>query len=196
MFTYTFSKREKALLVMLAVLAIVILWYRFVFSAIHEQIAAIDSQIATVQDEMVVSQAQVSSLNNMRSVVEDYQAQGIAPVLLPSFDNTQNLMAFLHGVLAGTRNYSISFDMPALNEGDGTIHRTGAVSFDVGSYAEARSVTEAIARGPYPCTIDSLGIMGSANRSSGGSFTVNARVTFFENAASESDGGNGGNGAS
>ncbi|MDO4538506.1 MAG: hypothetical protein Q4B54_10130 [Coriobacteriales bacterium] len=184
MLAYKFSAREKVLLTLLIVVALGIIWYRFVFLNIQDRITALDAQIANVQEEMSVGQAQAASLSTMRKVVEEYQAKGITPTLLPSYDNTQNLMAFLNGVLSGTKSYSISFDTPSASD-DGSIHRTGKVHFACGSYGEARTVAQAIAQGPYPCTINSLSI--SDDSSKGGSCSADVQFTFFEKAVSASD---------
>lgn len=180
MLTYTFSTREKVMLGVLGVVAVAILWYQFVFKSVQDQVAAIDAQIATAQEQLTMYQTRSAMLETMRTEVESFQSQGVQPVTLPSFDNTQNLMAYLNGVLSGTRGYSMSFDNPALSEEDQTIHRTGTITFTTGSYAEARSVIQSIARGPYPCQIKALGI-NDGSSSSGGTTSTNLQLTFFEN---------------
>lgn len=184
MFTYSFSLREKILLTVLLLVGVVVLWYNFVFVPIQNQRLSLDSQIAAAQDEFTAAQTRTASLSSMREVVEQYQAQGIQPVLLPNYDNTQNLMAYLNGVLGGTQGYSMSFDKPSLSEEDGTVHRSGTITFTSASYEDARSVIQAIAKGPYPCQIDALGITDgnvSGSQGSGGVVNANLQVTFFEN---------------
>ncbi len=198
MLTYTFSTREKIMLAVLAFVAIVIAWYQLVFVNIQNEIASLDSQIAAAQDEATINQSRTASLTQMRQTVQSYIDQGIAPITLPTFDNTQNLMAYLHGVLGATQEYSISFDQPAVSEDDGTVHRSGNISYTTGSYAEARAIAQNISRGPYPCEINALGITDNSAKSQGSNATTktNLQVTFFEkvnsNANLSSDSGDNG----
>lgn len=195
MLTYTFSTREKIMLAVLAFVAIIIAWYQLVFVNIQNEIASLDSQIASAQDEVTINQSRAASVTQMRETVQSYIDQGIAPVTLPTFDNTQNLMAFLHGVLGATQEYSISFDQPSVSEEDGTVHRSGNISYTTGSYAEARAIAQSIAQGPYPCEINALGITDNSAKSQGSNATAktNLQVTFYEkvndNATVSSDSG-------
>ena len=183
MLTYTFSTREKVLLAVLAFVAVIIAWYQLVFVNIQSQISDADAKIAAAQDEMVVFQSQAASLNNMKSTVEQYQSQGVAAIVMPNYDNTQSLMAFLNGVLAGKPGFSMSFEEPAVAD-DGTVHRVGTISYGTGSYEEAREVAVNIAHGPYPCRIDALSFNDSSKAksgsSTGGVFSNTIEVTFYE----------------
>ena len=185
MLTYTFSTREKVLLAVLALAAVIIAWYQLVFVNVQSQMSEIDAKISSTQDEMLVYQTQMSSLSTMNSTVEQYQSQGIAPVIMPNYDNTQPLMAFLNGVLAGKQTFAINFEDPELGD-DGTVHRVGTINYTTGSYEEARQVAVNIAHGPYPCRIDSLAFNDSSksksgsSSSSGGAFTNSIQVTFYE----------------
>ena len=187
MLTYNFSKREKMMLALLAFVGVAILWYRFVFLNVQTRIGELDTQIGEAQNELVVAQTQAKSLSQMKSSIEDFEKQGYKPTYLPTYDNTQNLMAYLNGVLGATREYSISFDDPVIDEEDGMVHRTGTISFGTNSYAEARSVVENVARGPYPCKVENLGITDdtvNASKRGGNSkaspVTTSIQVVFLE----------------
>ncbi len=184
MLTYTFSKREKIMLAVLALVGLVVLWYQLVFSNVQRRLQELDGQIASTQDELVVSQTQGATVSKMKEVVEEYEKQGYKPVLLPSYDNTQNLMAYLNALLGATPDYDISFEAPVLNEEDSTVHRSGTISFDTNTYAEARSIVESIARGPYPCQVDALGITDKTKQKNSSKdkapVTTNLQLTFFE----------------
>ncbi|MDO4798031.1 MAG: hypothetical protein Q4A01_08425 [Coriobacteriales bacterium] len=190
MLTYTFSTREKIMLAILAFVGVGILWYKFVFSNIQGQVAQIDSQIAQAQDELLVAQSQAASAQNMKKLLEDYQKRGIKAPVVPEYDNTQKLMAYLNGVLGGTQGYTINFDDPTLDENDGNVHRAGTITFNSNSYAEARSVVDSIARGTYSCRIDALGIADDTSKQSSGSnnsapVVTNVQVTYFEKPSSD-----------
>ena len=188
MLTYTFSMREKVLLAILGFVGVGILWYFFVYSNIHGQIATIDSEMAAAQEQLVATQSQTASYANMEKMVEEYKTKGTATLTMPNYDNTQALMAFLNGALGGTKGYDISFDDPALDDSDGYVHRSGTISFNSASYSDARSVIDAIARGPYPCRVDGVGVVDDSSKASSktGNTTndapvvVNLQLTYFE----------------
>lgn len=189
MLSYTFSTREKIMLVVFGVALVVVAWYQFVFVNIQNQISSVDSQIAATEDQLSAYQTRAANLEKMREIVASYKEQGIEPTLLPQFDNTQSLMAYLHSVLGVAQSYDMSFDKPGISKDDGTVHRSGAIRFDVGSYEEARNMAESIAHGPYPCQVDALSIVAKKSRkaSEASSFTANMQVTFFENPPADSD---------
>jgi len=187
MLTYTFSPREKVLLAVLAFVGVLVAWYQFVFVPFQNQISALDAEIATVQDEIVVSQSRAKALESMKSMVEEYRDKGIDPLLIPKYDNTKNLMAYLNGVLASSKGYSMTFDNPEISEDDGMVHRVGTITFDADSYDSARSIAQAIARGPYPCQVEALGITdgtvgGASSGSTNGLVVSSMQVTFLEEA--------------
>lgn len=185
MLTYTFSKREKFLIVLLVVVAIAVVWYKFVFLEAQNRIQQVDSQIANLQDEMIVGQSRSAQLANMQKKIDEFEQQGVAPIVVPKYDNTQSLMAFLNGAMAGTKDYNLSFDEPELAE-EGMVHRVGTISFTTNTYQQARAVVQNIAHGPYPCTIKTLGIADKAKEGSSAStdasFQTNMEVDFLEKA--------------
>ena len=183
MLTYTFSTREKVLLALLAFVAVIIAWYQLVFVNLQNQMNEAEGKIAAVQNEMLVYQTQSTSLSTMKSKVEEYKNAGLNPVVMPNYDNTKSLMAFLNGVLAGKPGFTMSWDEPVLDE-DGTVHRVGTINYGTASYVEAREVAVNIAHGPYPCRIDALSFTDTTKvktTSLMGSAYYNAlQVTFFE----------------
>lgn len=192
MLTYNFSTREKILLSILLVVGIVVAWYQFVYLSFQNRVASLDAEIAGVQDNLIINQSQVLSLANMRQVVGEYESQGYAPVHLPAYDNTQNLMAYLNGVLAVSSEYTMSFDDPKLSEEDKIVHRTGTISYNTKTYEQARGIAQSIAHGPYPCKIEALGINDIAAQQNGAkgresAFSSNIQVTFYEKSTANTD---------
>lgn len=193
MLTYTFSTREKVLIAILGFVAVGILWYRFVFINIQDQVARIDGRIAEAQTELANVQAQSAAVSKMQSAIKEYEKEGIKPVVLPDYDNTQNLMAYLNGVLGTTANYKITFEDAVKDEKDGSIHRTGKIIFGCDTYDEARSIVENIGHGPYPCQIDGFSIADKSvantkkNTSKNKNSMVNAtvQVTYYERPTKE-----------
>ena len=79
MMGYTFSRREKALLVVLALLAVAGIWYQFVFVGTQDTISRLNTQIADVQDQKATDAARVMQTKRMSEEIERCTAAGIAP---------------------------------------------------------------------------------------------------------------------
>ena len=191
MLSYTFSTREKILLVLLGGGLLIVAWYQFIFLNIQREIASVDTQIAATQDQITVYQQQAIKLENMRKAVNDFEGEGVKPIILPDFDNTQPLMAYLHSVLGSTQSYDMTFSNPGLSEDDGTVHRSGTIKYITSSYEESRSVSEQIAHGPYACQVDALSIKEGGTKkkdaNAASTFTTTLQVTFFENPPADKD---------
>jgi|GEM_PF-526094 hypothetical protein len=195
MLTYTFSKREKVLLVILAVILLAVVYYRFIFVAVNDQVDSLESQIAATEDQITVDTAKSLELKSMQAAIEDYQAAGRSQIVMPAYDNITPLMASLNGTLAGTNNFSLSFDELDGSE-SGLVKRGVTLDFTCADYATARSVIDALAKGQYPCSIESVSITdnvatsastgygiaasGSGDGARADAYAVTAHLTFYE----------------
>ncbi len=169
MMGYTFSRREKALLVVLALLAVAGIWYQFVFVGTQDTISRLNAQIADVQDQKATDAARVMQTKRMSEEIERCKAAGIAPAEIPAYDNVQALMARLNGTLAPTTGYNLKFEDVAAG-GAGIVTRGVELSYGCGSYQEARVILSA------STATRNVG-SGSANAAP---YSVSAHLTFYE----------------
>ena len=180
MLTYTFSRREKTLILAFAIVLVIIAWYMLVFQSTTDQINQLESEIAVAEEETAIASAKVSQMSYMQEVIEQRKAEGVKPVPVPEYDNMQPLMARLDSVMSKANTYQLSFG--ALDtESSNYILRPVAITFSCDSYDTAESVIASLANGPYPCVVDSVSITDGSYRSSGSSATSCAvHVTFLE----------------
>ena len=188
MLTYTFTRREKVLLLVLAIIVVVIAWYVLVFQNTTNQITRLEGEIATTESEVTIEQARVNQLNSMRNTIEQRKSEGVAPTIMPEFDNMQQLMSELNVIMRATDAYTLTFD--ELNtENAERVERGVRVDYSVGSYRSAEAIVDSLAKGTYPCRIDSVAFSDVTTRSTRANSTgstevsmVNAsvHVTFFE----------------
>ena len=177
MLTYTFSKREKVLLAILAVVILAIVWFVFVFQRTTAESAAIDSQIADAKSEIALESAKVTQIAAISRTIEERKNAGVQPTTLPDYDNMTALMAELDRVLAGTGSYAISFDELDTTSSAGYALRGAEISFECGSYDQAKAVTESLVHGPFSCSVDQLDL-NTGSGSSGVSVTLH--IIYFE----------------
>lgn len=172
MLNYTFSKREKVLLLILAVILLALLWFVFVWQNVSNEKLRYDADIAEAQAQVLVANNKASKLVVMQEVIDAQKAAGVKPSNLPDFDNTTALMAQLDSILATTTDYRLAFD--DLNFGDeGVVTRGVTITFGCDSIEAGRAVMTALENGRFACFVDSATIT-STDRSD--NRTSNARI--------------------
>ena len=181
---YTFSNREKIMLAVLLVIAVGLLWYRFVFVSVNDQVAQIQSEQQTAEDTITIDQTRLKRKDQIEATLAAYKAQGIEPLKLPEYDNLKNVMAELRTVLGAASSYTLSFDDLYWTD-QGLIARGASLSFECASYDEAKALLQNIYSGSYPSMIDSLQLTDDtakqqSNTSGAGAVKVNAHFVYFE----------------
>ena len=194
MLTYTFTSREKALILVFAVVLVLIAWYWFVFQGTTNQITAIDGDIANVQSQIEIDQARATQLGNMKKVVEQREAEGAKKTVMPTYDNLQPLMAQLNGTMGAADTFTLTFDQLNRDNAD-YITRGVRIDYTCGSYKDAEAIVSALSAGNYPCSVDSVAIndptvlksnkkttsgLGWSSTSSNQTVSASVHVTFFE----------------
>ena len=107
---YTFSNREKVMLALLIIIAGGLLWYRFVFLSVSDQITQIQGEQQTAEESIVIAQSRLQRKAQIEAALAAYKAQGIEPLALPEYDNLKNDMSELRNILASARSYTLTFD--------------------------------------------------------------------------------------
>ncbi len=198
MLTYTFSKREKVLIAIMAVVLIGVLWWKFVFEGVNNRLTQLDSDIATAQNTLVVEQAKAANITRMKAQLEAWRASGIPMKTMPTYDNIKPLSIELNRILGGATTYTLKFDDVSTgadakkdeeqsSASTDSVQRGVTLSFDCDSYATARAILSALVDGEYPCSIDSLSIVDNSVRNgarstadAGKAFSTTAHLTFYE----------------
>ena len=183
MMSYTFSLREKVLLVILALILVGLAWFMFVYQGSANEVIRLNGQIADTESEIAVATGRVSQLAQMQQDIEKFKESGARQVEVPAYDNLQPLMIELNSVMEMTNTYSLSFD--ELKNDVGFVERGAQITYSCNSYEEVEAVMNAMVNGPYPCSIDSASIGsassgGSRTATSGAVVTASIHVTFYE----------------
>lgn len=194
MLTYTFSRREKGLLAVLACVLVLVLWYQFVFVNVQNQTTALDGRINDAKDQLVVDQAKITQMSSMQKSIDGYKSQGLVPTNMPKYDNMQNLMTILNTTLSQTENYTLKFDDLDTKEA-GVAKRGVSLTFGCASYDAAKATISSLQKGIYTCSVDSVSITdtaaskttstsnigsGSTSTASKSAYAVVAHLTFYE----------------
>lgn len=186
MLTYTFSRREKALILVLVVILLAVAWFVLVFQHTTNEITRLEGEITVAQTEVDTATVRVSQQEMMKAAIAEYEAAGARMVDVPEFDNVEPLMAELNGIMGAANAYTLSFDALDTETSTQYVLRSVRIDFGCDAYDQAEAIIDALANGSYPCVIRSVAFndssAGSRSRSSSvaGVVTATTYVTFLE----------------
>jgi hypothetical protein len=182
MLTYKMSRREKALVLVFAIILVAVAWFVFVYQNTTDQITKIEGELSTVQSQTQLMEARASQIDQMKAEIEQRKAEGAKPVEVPEYDNIQPLMAQLNRIMSAAASYSLSFDdLDTSNAG--YVARGVRIDYESSSYEAAESIVDALAAGKYPCRVDTISINDKSTKASSSKdapVSASVHVTFFE----------------
>ena len=166
------SIREKVLLCILAVMLVILAYYYAFYMPAKNTVAQYEQEFTLVDDQIIQAEAKTMMLNKMKTELNAIKEGEVGDVKeLPAYDNRQNLLVQLSGILANTENYSVNFR--SVVEDEVTVTRTIDLSFTCGSYDAAKAILLEIYNGEYPCTFTNLFISNEGK-------TVSVNVIYYE----------------
>lgn len=166
--------REKVLLVLLAVTAL-ICGYVFLFHLpMEERVAQLDGRIQSSRDLLSQTQAMVARQGQMEEEIAALTSADPAPVPMPDYDDIQAVMVELNRVLDDAQEYTLRFS--SAQPEDRVVARQVTLPFRCASYDAARAILQGLHDCPLRCQLEDVSITQGED----GSVQVNATVTFYE----------------
>lgn len=136
-----FTTREKALLVILAVLIIGIGYFKLLLEPINTSIDNYQNMTASEQDEILVNTALLQKKKQMETELEELFASG-DPTPIPVYDNSGNLLVELHRILDKSLDYSLNFSGVSTMDVEYLVRRPVSLTFQASTYAQARAIID------------------------------------------------------
>lgn len=173
-----FSTREKALILILVVVLLVACYYFLVVRNVADTLAANDTRMQDVQEQVDRQTALAEVRDRMRGELDALGDEDDLPEVAP-YDNLRNELDELNGLLPQTTTYDLDFSQP---ERDGTlVRRAVSISFTVPDYRTALDVVRSLENGPYRCQVTDCSLTGKM-LADGSVESVSAvlDVTYFE----------------
>ena len=183
-----FTRREKVLLIILALLLLFAVYFLAVHRPVTEALARIQAESETVSADLMVLEAKQQRMEQMQKELDEILAQpNVAEI--PTYDNLQQVMNFLNTVLHSANEYSLSFQSLQQPEDNSILRRAMQMTFVTLSYKEARDMITQLQNCPYRCQLSDFSIApATADGQSrdtvaallDGPVQVSLTVTFFE----------------
>lgn len=181
MFTYSFSNREKALLIVLLCMLLGVFYYFVVQVPVSTRIEAAQTAQAEAEDSMVLEAIKAEKMRQMQAVI-DAADEDTRKAEIPSYNNIQNVMVQLDAIIgSATADYDISF-LPIITE-DGLVYRPISMTFLCSNYAAAKNILMNLNGCQYRCMIDSISIepeSSEAESIADSRVEVSLTMTFIE----------------
>ena len=174
MLNRAFTRREKILMIIVAVILFGIGYYKFLILDVNKVIEKYD--VTQVQEEYDNAQAKAMSVKKMKAEMAVGKESGS---YVPSYNNMKKLIYEMNKIIGGTGSYEISFEDP-VKDGD-TVRRNAGITFTTTGFDSARKIINNIHNCKYKCLIREMSV--SSGEGSGvktGDVSVNMSVTFFE----------------
>jgi len=195
---YTFSAREKALLVILGLVLVLVVWYMVIYTPSSEAVAQAKSAEADIQTEIDTTQLKLNKMSSMQEEIDRVFAEADGkPVPMSSYDNIRNVVNELDIILAAANDYRLDFAEVQISD-DGIVRRGVNLSFGCPDYQSAKTIIAALEKSNYRCEIESVTIsqvnvdrgiatndiiLNKADKgdsTSAASVSVSAYLTYFE----------------
>lgn len=170
------SVRERVLLAVLFILALVSGYIFLLYMPMMERLDTLNEQIAQGEDLLLESQIKVERQNRMQKELDEILAADDEPVSMAAYDNIHAVMFELNSILEQTEEYSLNFS--TVDMGDPVIRRPISLRFRSADYAAAQTVLQQLHDSKYRCMLDSLDI-GLEKRDEA-NVIVSATIVFLE----------------
>ncbi len=150
------SGRDAVLLILLALVAVGVLYYYLVYRPTEERIAALQTQQVQVQTEIDTLNTKLELLTKMQNELPQLRADNkpVAP-----FDNSKPVMQALNNIMAPSQEFNITFTVEQGEEGEPVVRRLVNIEFLCANYASAKGIIGNLVEVPFRCQIGSTVLM-------------------------------------
>ena len=148
-----FSRGEKILLVLLALVLVGLVYYQFVDRVVRDNIAQAKAQTEAAQTELTAVNAKIKRMEEMQAELDSITRNPNASYM-GSYNNSQEELAFLNDVLSATDQYSITFSN-VTRDGD-QIRRNFSLQFSTSDFVSMEKIMKQLGDGRLRCLINDI----------------------------------------
>ena len=168
-----FTRNEKILIVILALILLGLAYYQFVDKTVRQTIVNAESEAQMLQTELDAAQQRLAHLKSIQTSMEKLEAEGRLS-WMGSYNNSKQEVAFLNDILADTLQYSITF--AEVTRSGNQIRRSFTLEYKTTDYASAQDIVARLCEGKNRCLVGDI----SCTIDREGIVTVKQSATFYE----------------
>ena len=148
-----FSRGEKILLVLLALVLVGLVYYQFVDRVVRDNIAQAKAQTEAAQTELTAVNAKIKRMEEMQAELDSITRNPNASYM-GSYNNSQEELAFLNDVLKSALQYTITFSN-VTRDGD-QIRRNFSLQFSTSDFVSMEKIMKQLGDGRLRCLINDI----------------------------------------
>ena len=168
-----FTRTEKILIVVLALILVGLAYYQFVDKPVRQAIINAEAEAQTLQIELDAAQARLAAAKKLQDNMDAIEASGHKS-WMGSYNNSKAEIAFLNAILADTLQYSVSFSN--VTRAGNQIRRSFTLEYRTASYASAHEIMARLCLSHDRCLISDA----SCAQEKDGVVVVRQAATFYE----------------
>ena len=173
-----FTRREKLLLLLLALIGVMGLYFYLVHYPVTSELAEIDAQRADVADQYAIAQCWSASYKSMREELDEIAKMPEGSVtVMPDYDNSQALIRYFDTIFAGV---SPELDYSARELGGGVYERTVRFSFYAWDYGDAREILSDLLSTGWRCQMTEVSLVPEEGDLETDLLRVTGTIVFYE----------------
>jgi len=155
-----FTNREIAIILLLTLVLLVLVYYRFFYIPMQERLDYLENETATVDTQIQVEQGRARRIQEMLEQIEigikDYPGE------VMTYDNVKSEIDVLNGILNSAKSFEVTFQQPTANGNN--VRRRVNINFVARNYASARAIIRQLHDSEYRCLITTLSMSPASRR--------------------------------
>ena len=155
-----FTNREIAVILLLTLILLVLVFYRFVYAPLQEQLEYYEAETAALDTQIQLEQVRSAKIRQMRELIETGLKE--YPGEVKTYDNVKTEIEELNGILSAAKSFEVSFQQPTAN--GNAVRRRVDINFVASSYASARTIILRLHDSEYRCMITTLSMNPDSRR--------------------------------
>ena len=170
-----FTKKEKILLLVCTAMMLGIFYYQVVWKSTSQIMETYN--VETLEEQLLLAQAKATKMLEMENFLEEYKGQ--ARGIVADYNNLQNEITELNGILAEAYTYQLDFE-DATTDGS-IVRRNVHITFQTGDYDTAKSIIQALKDSRYKSLLRDINILAKEKSlQTTNLVNVSLKVTFYE----------------
>ena len=170
-----FTRKEKILLLVCTAMMLGIFYYQVVWKSTSQIMETYN--VETLEEELLLAQAKATKMLEMENFLEEYKGQ--ARGIVADYNNLQNEITELNGILADAYTYQLDFE-DATTDGS-IVRRNVHITFQTGDYDTAKNIIQALKDSRYKSLVRDINILAKEKSLQTTDLVdVSLKVTFYE----------------
>lgn len=168
------TAREWVLLALLGVILLIGGYILLFYTPVTAERDSLLGEAESVRTQTEAVQARLKDKRRMEQELEELFAADDPPLGMADYDNLQPIMGELDSILAGTKDYSLTFS--TVDDSQTIVRRSISMSFTADSYESAKAVLQRLHDSGFRCMLENVGL----DLGQGTAVAFNGTIVYYE----------------